>query len=390
MEGNVCHRVTDHVDCVNALCRLCGRRAKTVKDRARNRPDVLCADYANDILAIYNVCLLSDEDGKHSRVMCRKCLRTMTCLKYGEGPSPIRTRNAVTRIEAASGLWQRYDDKISANQCTTCAQFFRLSRGGRPLKAKDVLKKIFAANMNNSTQNANCTQTDKNRSEMLDVPFCPSDVSRSTPAKVSRLSEMHPSPTANVVSTAISPAIGNREVMCEKQQMGPLKDKKRSEMLDMPLYPSDVSRSTPTKVPRSSDIHPSPTAKFVSTAISLAIGNREVMCEEQQLGPLTDKNRSEMLDMPFCPSDVSTPTKVPRLSDIHPSPTANVVSTAISLAIGNREVKCEEQQVGPLTEAEERELTRLVLIKLNASADKLTVRCKTGGQPIILKRVTQP
>ena len=35
-------------------------------------------------------------------------------------------------------------------------------------------------------------------------------------------------------------------------------------------------------------------------------------------------------------------------------------------------------------------LTKLNGIKMNQSSDKVTIRCKTGGQPLVFKKITQP
>ena len=53
-------------------------------------------------------------------------------------------------------------------------------------------------------------------------------------------------------------------------------------------------------------------------------------------------------------------------------------------------IRPEEQLVAPLSATEESHMTKLVRIKLATSQDKVTVRCKTGGQPIILKKIPKP
>ena len=102
----------------------------------------------------------------------------------------------------------------------------------------------------------------------------------------------------------------------------------------------------------------------------------------------------------FLPSftSASTPVKsdtVPSVSQsacMPPSAAAPVrVDTATSpLAKQYRGLRPIHQLSAPLSKEEELYLTQLVRIKMKQSADKMTVHCKTRGQPLVLMKIIKP
>ena len=67
--------------------------------------------------------------------------------------------------------------------------------------------------------------------------------------------------------------------------------------------------------------------------------------------------------------------------------TSPAVKTAYDVSIK----ECLQQPQGaPLNDAEQKLSTHFVKRQLNLSSDKVTVQCKTGGQPLILKKITRP
>ena len=67
--------------------------------------------------------------------------------------------------------------------------------------------------------------------------------------------------------------------------------------------------------------------------------------------------------------------------------TSPAVKTAYDVSIK----ECLQQpQDAPLNDAEQKLSTHFVKRQLNLSSDKVTVQCKTGGQPLILKKITRP
>ena len=55
-----------------------------------------------------------------------------------------------------------------------------------------------------------------------------------------------------------------------------------------------------------------------------------------------------------------------------------------------KELRQHENIQAPLTANKETYFTKLSKLKMHESDDRKTLRCKTGGQPIVLKRITQP
>ena len=110
-----------------------------------------------------------------------------------------------------------------------------------------------------------------------------------------------------------------------------------------------------------------------------------------------DVSADDSLSASFCQS-TSTPAKQPRTLFTQTSPIrthrASVTDAALSpfAQLKRKTVfldSDDEDLDKPLTDQEEKLLTRLVKRKLKQSSDGLTVRCKTRGQPLVLKRVAQ-
>ena len=77
------------------------------------------------------------------------------------------------------------------------------------------------------------------------------------------------------------------------------------------------------------------------------------------------------------------------------SPFLQVVSTPISSNMSSKEhlsiLDTLHRSISfPLSKDEENVHTHLTKCKLNFALDKTTIRCKTRGQPILMKRLTKP
>ena len=100
-----------HLQRLNALCRLCGRKSNKAFD---DREIILCKTYATELSAFHQIDTLSDTASTYSETLCRP--------KEDIGKS--------------SSIWSEFSSLISADRCSVCAQVFNQTKGGRPTKPK--------------------------------------------------------------------------------------------------------------------------------------------------------------------------------------------------------------------------------------------------------------
>lgn len=122
-----------HLQRLNALCRLCGRRSNKAFD---DRKIILCKTYATELSAFHQIDTSSDTASKHSETLCRPCYMRLMRLKRFKVPSDFTLQAAKEDIDKSSGIWSEFSSLISADQCSVCAQFFNQTKGGRPTKPK--------------------------------------------------------------------------------------------------------------------------------------------------------------------------------------------------------------------------------------------------------------
>ena len=122
-----------HLQSLNALCRLCGRRSNKAFD---DRKIILCKTYATELSAFHQIDTLSDTASTHSETLCRPCYMRLMRLKRSKVPSDFALQAAKEDIDKSSSIWSEFSSFISADQCSVCAQVFNQTKGGRPTKPK--------------------------------------------------------------------------------------------------------------------------------------------------------------------------------------------------------------------------------------------------------------
>ena len=99
------------------------------------------------------------------------------------------------------------------------------------------------------------------------------------------------------------------------------------------------------------------------------------------------------LDLTFSPTfdSASTPVKRMKVSNtMQTSPITPDVTDATTSPFVKETLRQVHELSAPLSKDEEAYLTKLTRIKMNQSSDKVTIRCKTGGPPLVFKKITQP
>ncbi|GFS17086.1 hypothetical protein ElyMa_003230400 [Elysia marginata] len=129
------HSNESHRSKLCQLCRLCGQRVLTVKEKRRNRPLLLCSDNTADILLIFDIFVERGRLETHPPYMCYKCHRKMIHYKKAG------TSGALTSAREQAGMmdqmWIECDTNVRENDCFVCKQYFLTSLGNRFTKQKE-------------------------------------------------------------------------------------------------------------------------------------------------------------------------------------------------------------------------------------------------------------
>ena len=211
MENETDHSLSEHLQRVNALCRLCGEKARRrVKDKDSSIK--FCTAYANDVSMFHNLNILDDKDGKHSKILCSKCYTRLNRLKHSAQPSTATLEAALEQIRRASSTWSYFDSTLLAvDQCVTCKYFEQQRKGERPFNTKlgPPRKRNLptAHESHDLTEDVSPSNNDGDSTLQASSIFCPPSTSTSTPAKVPRTTEMQTPPFERftAVDVATSP-----------------------------------------------------------------------------------------------------------------------------------------------------------------------------------------
>ena len=91
-----------HLQRLNGLCRLCGRKSDKAFD---DRKIILCKTYATELCAFHQIDTLSDTASTYSKTLCRPCYMRLTRLKRSKVPSDFTLQAAKEDIGKSSSIW---------------------------------------------------------------------------------------------------------------------------------------------------------------------------------------------------------------------------------------------------------------------------------------------
>ena len=100
-----------HLQRLNALCRLCGRKSNKAFD---DREIILCKTYATELSAFHETDISSDIS-KHSETLCSPCYKCLMRLKRSKVPSDFTLPAAKEDIDKSSSIWGEISSFISAD-----------------------------------------------------------------------------------------------------------------------------------------------------------------------------------------------------------------------------------------------------------------------------------
>ena len=155
------HRV--HLANVNALCRTCGNRSQTRREKDFQKKPILCGNYTESVFFVFNVNVEKDQQGSHSNTICKKCVKILHNVKQTK--SEERRNLAIKRSNESSNIWTRYDGNVTIDDCSVCSHYNSFNSGGK----KKVSKKDVTPDLPKVTQ-ISCN--DKSEAFTSDINYC--------------------------------------------------------------------------------------------------------------------------------------------------------------------------------------------------------------------------
>ena len=124
------HTLHSHIDRLNLLCRICGKRLAKSKEQSQPKK---CEQYASQIKSVYGIDINTDKEDSHSLHICRKCYARLLCVvRAGANPAEKTIQNAKKDVENSKNIWSKFDKNVSVTECSVCSTYTKQSKGGRP------------------------------------------------------------------------------------------------------------------------------------------------------------------------------------------------------------------------------------------------------------------
>ena len=286
----------------------------------------LCKYVGSELKKIHQIDISLDSNDTHSSTLCVKCYARLVKIKSGQTTSAVTIQNAKLDTEKAVYLWTGFNSLLSVEDCPACSVFEIQKKGGRPAKQKKVSQKPDYV-----LTACNTTVSDSDNGSRIDQDgsaMSPfSPAGTSTPMKNVSFPHQSDVPTSTASSLRLTP---DKTQMCF-QTTTPNKTPQTMEISDCATFPHMKTPETKQAV----DCATSPHMKTPETKQTVDCATSPFESQKIQLRSIS------------------------------------------SLSF-------------PLSREEEAYHTQLTRIKLSESDDKSTVRCKTRGQPIVMKKVSVP
>lgn len=126
------HTYAHHMKCLSELCRACGNRTLTIKDKQRNRRPIKCTDHRENILLTFNINVNEDKEMQHSPHLCLKCVKRMKNVNKRFSTTSIKCGRELE--EASKHIWTEFDPALDTNECGACRHYARTSLGNINLR----------------------------------------------------------------------------------------------------------------------------------------------------------------------------------------------------------------------------------------------------------------
>ena len=122
----------DHIQCLNNLCRICGKRAQKKVD-LRKKP-IFCSDYVDGLYTVFGINVLEYDANCHPKKVCNICftiMRNALSTRVDGVLRPLYVRGRERAI-TDSKLWTEH----TGNNCEVCLNYCQQKLPGAKKKCK--------------------------------------------------------------------------------------------------------------------------------------------------------------------------------------------------------------------------------------------------------------
>ncbi|GFO35272.1 hypothetical protein PoB_006177700 [Plakobranchus ocellatus] len=112
------HTENLHKELFNELCRTCGGRTLTKKQKLQKRKPYKCADFEKEILLAFNVSVDKGDINKHSAYICRTCVNIISTIKkHFYAGTILRAKDL---IRSSAHIWTLFKADTNISDCPSC------------------------------------------------------------------------------------------------------------------------------------------------------------------------------------------------------------------------------------------------------------------------------
>ena len=119
-----------HITKLHELCRTCGRRSLSQKDKKKKRKPKKCEEIKQQIFRLFDVELSKDKYTSHSSTICMLCARKLTHFGNETSTNGL-IQNARTNAKSIQHIWIPFKDNIRTVDCSTCSHYAITADGNR-------------------------------------------------------------------------------------------------------------------------------------------------------------------------------------------------------------------------------------------------------------------
>ena len=120
------------------MCRLCGNRAQTLKEKRKGAAVHPVSQFAVEIELIIGLEVRNDDENVCSGLLCTKCYNLLINLRK-RGRSSIHDALFDHMFQINDTVWTRYNPSLDLSQCTVCSLVSSQAKSGRPKVTKPGL-----------------------------------------------------------------------------------------------------------------------------------------------------------------------------------------------------------------------------------------------------------
>ena len=133
-----------HIQKLHELCRTCGGRTLTQKEKKAKRKPKECEQFINEILLGFDVNVPNDEYTTHSSTICNLCVRKITHFRNGTATPGViqKARNVAKSIQH---IWIPFEENVRSTDCYSCSHHAFTAEGNkyRPQNTPDGTKSVL-------------------------------------------------------------------------------------------------------------------------------------------------------------------------------------------------------------------------------------------------------